>query len=542
MNETRDFLEAIGEAPDDDTPRLIYADWLEEHGDPDRAAFIRHQCAAAVAREAGDDETYWAEEALAWQLRRRHGKEWAGPWAEWASEGEFGRGFVSSVTLQGSKGTRPRQECATVRSVDLRTHWIGQTRKLEGFEGIGWRPGQIRTLDLGMAWNRHGQVDEILKHPACSELSKLSLNGEEFHPKDALQLVQNLPHLCNLESLQFNDTFRGDSPSVLTSRLFAREFPHLRELIIGLDLYLSGHDYRELVLRRRDDSGPVLMDQIESLDVTGMSILLPDILRPGWSPRLSRLQATAGTSLREAPASLDHLDKLTSVRIDLATRGMMQDQVDSLILGLIRRLESLPRLERLALHGPLNARSLDVLARANFPQLRSLNLIQTSIASIAPLRHAAWLPNLRELSAQGIAIDLPDRALRSLFESPALSGLRFLRLSGLSLKGEEAESLVRSEALRGLRVLSLPKTGFPQSAADQLARRGAFPDIALLDLSDNGLARSPKASLRKRFGAAVRIGHESDEEWWASPPGCIDHGVLLGERERDGGGPALPRD
>jgi uncharacterized protein (TIGR02996 family) len=38
------FLQAIIENPDDDTPRLVYADWLEEHGHPDRAAFLRVQC------------------------------------------------------------------------------------------------------------------------------------------------------------------------------------------------------------------------------------------------------------------------------------------------------------------------------------------------------------------------------------------------------------------------------------------------------------------------------------------------------------------
>lgn len=31
------------EAPQDDTPRLIYADWLDENGEPERAAFIRLQ-------------------------------------------------------------------------------------------------------------------------------------------------------------------------------------------------------------------------------------------------------------------------------------------------------------------------------------------------------------------------------------------------------------------------------------------------------------------------------------------------------------------
>ena len=37
------FIAAIIADPDDDTVRLVAADFLEEHGDPDRAAFIRIQ-------------------------------------------------------------------------------------------------------------------------------------------------------------------------------------------------------------------------------------------------------------------------------------------------------------------------------------------------------------------------------------------------------------------------------------------------------------------------------------------------------------------
>jgi uncharacterized protein (TIGR02996 family) len=39
------FLQAMGEAPDDDAPRLIYADWLDERGERDRGEFSRVQCA-----------------------------------------------------------------------------------------------------------------------------------------------------------------------------------------------------------------------------------------------------------------------------------------------------------------------------------------------------------------------------------------------------------------------------------------------------------------------------------------------------------------
>ena len=37
------FLQAIIDVPEDDLPRLVYADWLEEHGQAERAELIRVQ-------------------------------------------------------------------------------------------------------------------------------------------------------------------------------------------------------------------------------------------------------------------------------------------------------------------------------------------------------------------------------------------------------------------------------------------------------------------------------------------------------------------
>ena len=47
-----DFFQAIAARPEEDAPRLIYADWLEEQGDMDRAEFIRVQCELAQVSEA----------------------------------------------------------------------------------------------------------------------------------------------------------------------------------------------------------------------------------------------------------------------------------------------------------------------------------------------------------------------------------------------------------------------------------------------------------------------------------------------------------
>ena len=44
------FTAQVRASPYDDTVRLVAADWLDENGDPDRAAFIRFQVAAEAAR------------------------------------------------------------------------------------------------------------------------------------------------------------------------------------------------------------------------------------------------------------------------------------------------------------------------------------------------------------------------------------------------------------------------------------------------------------------------------------------------------------
>src|SRR5262245_26563992 len=50
MDTGKAILADIIANPDDDTPRLVYADWLEEHGHETRAEFIRVQLALAKKR------------------------------------------------------------------------------------------------------------------------------------------------------------------------------------------------------------------------------------------------------------------------------------------------------------------------------------------------------------------------------------------------------------------------------------------------------------------------------------------------------------
>ncbi|HVL15136.1 MAG TPA: TIGR02996 domain-containing protein, partial [Gemmata sp.] len=56
MTEEEAFVAAIVASPADDTPRLVFADWLEENGRPARAELIRLQCRLEPDRERFDDD------------------------------------------------------------------------------------------------------------------------------------------------------------------------------------------------------------------------------------------------------------------------------------------------------------------------------------------------------------------------------------------------------------------------------------------------------------------------------------------------------
>ncbi|MCC6418429.1 MAG: TIGR02996 domain-containing protein [Gemmataceae bacterium] len=74
MTRNQALLQGIFAAPDDDGPRLIYADWLEENGWPGWACLIRVQC--ELARLPGRDPRRPALEAREAELLRDHGEAW----------------------------------------------------------------------------------------------------------------------------------------------------------------------------------------------------------------------------------------------------------------------------------------------------------------------------------------------------------------------------------------------------------------------------------------------------------------------------------
>src|SRR5262245_10726118 len=124
MTNQKSLLAAIRAAPEDDAPRVVYADWLEEHGDEvdlARADFIRTQCRLAHLPE--DDpvafDLRWRQD----ELLAAHGRRWAEEVPAWARpECVFRRGFVDRVKttvtkfIQSGKGL---SRTVPVREVSL---------------------------------------------------------------------------------------------------------------------------------------------------------------------------------------------------------------------------------------------------------------------------------------------------------------------------------------------------------------------------------------------------------------------------------------
>jgi uncharacterized protein (TIGR02996 family) len=110
--EQQAFIETILAAPADDAPRLVYADWLEEHGDGARAEFIRVQCRVVGMEPPSGSFTGEPGRAEFDRLRRReqelldaHAHVWLSdlppgmrPLLPDAVYRTFRRGFVESVT------------------------------------------------------------------------------------------------------------------------------------------------------------------------------------------------------------------------------------------------------------------------------------------------------------------------------------------------------------------------------------------------------------------------------------------------------------
>src|SRR5436190_7936139 len=245
------FWQSILADPESDTPRLVYADWLEEQGESERAEFIRVQ--VELAKLAEDDprcaELKAREEALLpFQLQAlRLGNSPARPrkMPRWAlnSNPVLRRGFVEEI------------HCTAAQFID-------------GAEAL-FRAAPVRTLGLR---NSRGRLAALAQVPQLQQIVALWLAGDKL--KAEAPALWASPHLTRLKRLDLMRTLQR-IPEI--KAVAAAPFAGQLELL-------------ELAYNHIRDSGTeALVGSLRSVRALGLTGV-------GMGPRGARALAGAGLS------------------------------------------------------------------------------------------------------------------------------------------------------------------------------------------------------------------------------------------------------
>jgi uncharacterized protein (TIGR02996 family) len=202
MSDREALLLGIRTAPDDDLPRLAYADWLEEHGEPDRAELIRVQIERAHLPEGDARAAKLLRREKA--LLKQHGADWCD--THLGMVGELRRGFLEHVTCWPHNALEAGAELVErfpVRSLCLRVDPLDWTK----IRDLGRQPWLARLTALrfikapgttgGLS---DGGLEALLTSPHLRNLQVLELPGCGITTEGA-RMLAHAEHLVALREL-----------------------------------------------------------------------------------------------------------------------------------------------------------------------------------------------------------------------------------------------------------------------------------------------------------------------------------------------------
>jgi uncharacterized protein (TIGR02996 family) len=212
------FLRAILAEPDDDAHRLVYADWLDENGQPERAEFIRLQIERARLPRNDPKRQQPGERERA--LLEAHGKRWLEPL--WAAG--FRR-YLSNENLNYAAFDR-----------GLPAHAYCEMGEFVRWGNGIWRAAPITSLRLNDSFGGHRPDDEterllraVAARPEVAHITALDLNESGLRPQDVHVLLSSR-HWKRLRDLSLSDNGLGDEGARVVAGL--RGLPSLTELNI----------------------------------------------------------------------------------------------------------------------------------------------------------------------------------------------------------------------------------------------------------------------------------------------------------------------
>jgi uncharacterized protein (TIGR02996 family) len=254
MDKREAFLADICEHPADDTPRLIFADWLDDHGDPDRAAFIRLQCQfAGLATSDPRRPALLARQRELWRemadtLRAELPQEPGLDWFPLERHLLFERGFAGKVLADSLTALRAAgavfRTIAPVREVHLDSLSAAEAATLGGPDD----PPGLERLALNC------EIDEDLIRalagsPLARRLVGLDLSALRMGPASLVNLTVE-PAFANLRRLHLPNLYRLPNHGIAAALADSPVLTNLTDLLLDT-ARLDDEDARRLALSPR---------------------------------------------------------------------------------------------------------------------------------------------------------------------------------------------------------------------------------------------------------------------------------------------------
>jgi uncharacterized protein (TIGR02996 family) len=193
------FLQTILEQPEAESPRLVYADWLEEQGEP-LAELIRVQCQALLLRENDPWRAQLGRRQE--QLLEQFGSHWLGPVHELGLVGRFQRGLLE-VTVTGVRMLLDVADRLFALPAVLHVNLRDGALDRDTLRALAKSPvfQRVRSLDLERSHVTNDGIQILCNSPFRGRLAKLKLGHTQISSK-AVRLLVSAFDLSNLIELK----------------------------------------------------------------------------------------------------------------------------------------------------------------------------------------------------------------------------------------------------------------------------------------------------------------------------------------------------
>ena len=265
MSDELALLTAIIANPDEDTPRLVFADWLQENGQPERAEFIRVQIEVTRLPDRERQTPHYRALLIRFrELIAAHRDGWVKPLGLPPTRATLRRGFVEEIQLNSDEllkiggAALCREVLSSVEvypppddAEDYHEDPLGDLvlRRLASWPGRG----RLRVLRAERFVLTPGAVEAFVNSPPAAGLRALDIAACQFPPKviRTLAVSANLTELTELR-LGYRELAADDVLALARA-------PHLKKLNTVI-LHVNGEndpdaadDFREACreLRRR---------------------------------------------------------------------------------------------------------------------------------------------------------------------------------------------------------------------------------------------------------------------------------------------------